>query len=104
VASYFIREFTEGDKIMECNIMIVKIGERRKKSPEVQEVLSKFGCSIKTRLGLHEAGDVCSEEGVLVLELRLLTLSEPNEDGLLVMRGRNIQQRVIRIPHSPDEC
>lgn len=54
---------------MECNIMIVKIGERRKKSPEVQEVLSKFGCSIKTRLGLHEAGSVCSEEGVLVLQL-----------------------------------
>ncbi len=54
---------------MECNIMIVKIGERRKKSPEVQEVLSKFGCSIKTRLGLHEAGDVCSEEGVLILQL-----------------------------------
>jgi len=55
---------------MECNIMIVKIGERRKKSPEVQEVLSKFGCSIKTRLGLHEANDtMCSEEGVLVLQL-----------------------------------
>ena len=54
---------------MECNIMIIKIGERRKKSPAVQEVLSKFGCSIKTRLGLHEAGDVCSEEGVLVLQL-----------------------------------
>ena len=55
---------------MECNIMIVKIGQRRKKSPEVQEVLSKFGCSIKTRLGLHEANDtVCSEEGVLVLQL-----------------------------------
>ncbi len=54
---------------MECNIMIVKIGQRRKKSPEVQEVLSKYGCSIKTRLGLHEAGEVCSEEGVLVLQL-----------------------------------
>jgi cell division protein FtsI/penicillin-binding protein 2 len=55
---------------MECNIMIVKIGERRKKSPEVQEVLSKFGCSIKTRLGLHEASEsLCSEEGVLVLQL-----------------------------------
>jgi hypothetical protein len=49
--------------------MIVKIGQRRKKSPEVQEVLSKYGCSIKTRLGLHEAGEVCSEEGVLVLQL-----------------------------------
>ncbi len=55
---------------MECNIMIVKIGERRKKSPEVQQVLSQFGCSIKTRLGLHEASEnLCSEEGVLVLQL-----------------------------------
>jgi len=54
---------------MECKIMVVKIGLRRQKSPEVQEVLSRFGCSIKTRLGLHETGDFCSEEGVLILQL-----------------------------------
>ncbi len=54
---------------MECNIMIVGIGERSKRSPKVQEVLSRFGCSIKMRLGLHEAGSVCSEEGVLILQL-----------------------------------
>ena len=51
------------------NIMAVKIGKRREDSPGVQEVLSKFGCSITVRLGLHEAGDVCSEEGVLILKL-----------------------------------
>lgn len=54
---------------MDVNIMVVKIGERRQESPKVQEVLSKFGCSIKTRLGLHETQTVCSEEGVLVLQL-----------------------------------
>ncbi len=57
---------------MACNIMIVKIGERRKKSPEVQEVLAKFGCSIKVRLGLHDTGDSgasCSDEGILILQL-----------------------------------
>jgi ribose 5-phosphate isomerase len=51
------------------NIMAVKIGARREESPKVQEVLSRFGCSIKMRLGLHEAGEVCSEEGVLILQL-----------------------------------
>jgi len=51
------------------NIMAVKIGSRREESPKVQEVLSQFGCSIKMRLGLHEAGEVCSEEGVLILQL-----------------------------------
>jgi len=54
---------------MACHIMVVKIGERRALSPKVQEVLSHFGCSIKVRLGLHEADNVCSEEGVLVLQL-----------------------------------
>jgi hypothetical protein len=54
---------------MECDIMVIKISGRHTKAPEVQEVLTKFGCSIKVRLGLHEAGDVCSEEGILVLQL-----------------------------------
>ncbi|MDD5016705.1 MAG: hypothetical protein PHO15_01235 [Eubacteriales bacterium] len=54
---------------MDDNIMIVRIGERRKNSPDVQQVLSRFGCSIKMRLGLHEAETVCSDEGLLVLQM-----------------------------------
>ncbi len=55
--------------IMDCNIMIVKIDARREKSTEVQEVLSKFGHSIKMRLGLHETVNDSSDEGVLILQL-----------------------------------
>jgi len=54
---------------MNCNIMVVKIGARREDSPKVQEVLSRFGCSIKVRLGLHETHEVCSDEGILILQL-----------------------------------
>lgn len=54
---------------MDCKIMVVKIGSRRERSPEVQEVLSKFGCSIKMRLGLHETENACSDEGLLILQL-----------------------------------
>ncbi len=54
---------------MECNIMVVKIEARREDSPKVQEVLSRFGCSIKVRLGLHETHEVCSDEGILILQL-----------------------------------
>ncbi len=55
--------------MMDCHIMVVKIGARREDSPKVQEVLSRFGCSIKVRLGLHETHEVCSDEGVLILQL-----------------------------------
>lgn len=53
----------------EYNIMAVLINHRSKKAPTVQEVLTKHGCSIRMRLGLHEAGDVCSEEGLVLLQL-----------------------------------
>lgn len=49
--------------------MAVLINHRSKKAPTVQEVFTKHGCSIKMRLGLHEAGDVCSEEGLVILQL-----------------------------------
>jgi len=51
------------------NIMAVVINHRSKKAPSVQEIFTKHGCAIKMRLGLHEAGDVCSEEGLVLLQL-----------------------------------
>jgi ribose 5-phosphate isomerase len=54
---------------MKCDIMIIQIKSRRDKAPHVQELLTQFGCSIKVRLGLHETENVCSEEGILILQL-----------------------------------
>jgi hypothetical protein len=48
----------------------VHITNRVKHVPEVQKVLTEFGCSIKTRLGLHEASaTVCSPNGLILLEM-----------------------------------
>lgn len=57
--------------MMDKHIVVgVHITDRVKHAVHVQEVLTKFGCLIKTRLGLHEAGaDVCSPNGLLILEL-----------------------------------
>ena len=56
---------------MDKHIVVgVHITDRVTHAIHVQEVLTKFGCLIKTRLGLHEAGsDLCSPNGLLVLEL-----------------------------------
>jgi hypothetical protein len=51
-------------------ILGLHIPDRMKESPMVQSVLTKFGCSIKTRLGLHEVtDDYCSTSGLMILEL-----------------------------------
>jgi transposase len=47
----------------------VQVTNRVKNALEVQEILTEFGCNIKTRLGIHELTDaVCSTIGLLILE------------------------------------
>ena len=45
----------------------IYIPEREEKSAEVQEILTRYGCSIKTRLGIHITGDTATQGGGLML-------------------------------------
>ena len=53
----------------ENNIMLIKVNHRLHQAEALQKVFSEYGCSIKTRLGLHEAGDVCANDGLIILQL-----------------------------------
>lgn len=51
-------------------ILGILITDRKKEAGEVQKILTQYGSTIKTRLGLHEVGDdTLSEEGLILLEL-----------------------------------
>jgi hypothetical protein len=51
-------------------ILGVHITGRVQHVPRVQELFTEYGCSIKTRLGLHEASEnVCSPNGLILLEM-----------------------------------
>ena len=51
-------------------IVGVHITDRVKHAVEVQNILTEYGCHIKTRLGLHELaeGDSCSPSGLVIVE------------------------------------
>ncbi len=51
------------------SIMVIRASKRRENVEALQKVLTQFGCNIKMRLGLHEAGDVCSDDGLIILQL-----------------------------------
>lgn len=52
------------------SIMAIKVIPRNSIAPKVQEILTKYGCIIHTRLGLHEASaDSCSASGLILLNL-----------------------------------
>ncbi len=59
------------EEVVDMNpIMAIKINGRTAKAPSVQEILTKYGCNIKTRVGFHETDEnQCSTDGILILQL-----------------------------------
>jgi len=50
-------------------IVGIHVQDRHGNVPNIQGVLTRYGCSIKTRLGLHEVrDDFCSTAGIILLE------------------------------------
>jgi hypothetical protein len=59
-----------GMRIQGHVIVGIHVRDRIRKVPEFQKILSKHGCAIKTRLGLHEvSGDFCDPAGLILLEM-----------------------------------
>lgn len=51
-------------------IMAISQEQRIETATKVQDVLTKYGCYIRVRLGLHDAAiDSCSPSGLILLQL-----------------------------------
>ena len=51
-------------------IIGIKVSNRLESAVSVQEILTKYGCIIKTRIGLHEEiNGRCSPKGLILLEI-----------------------------------
>ena len=78
---------------MKTTIMALTIDPRTAHAPEVQTVLTKHGCIIKTRIGLHEVQeDSCSERGLILLHVNSDSIEvEQLEDDLKDIQGITVK-------------
>ena len=78
----------------------VHITDRIKHAKSVQELLTEYGCNIKTRLGLHEVdGKSCSPNGLLILELVGETTNcQQLADKLNALEGVEVKQMIFAHP------
>jgi len=82
----------------EVRILGLMINDPTKGSDKIQSILTKYGCSIHTRLGLHDIdADYARETGLILLELtgdlqECLRL----ENELLALDGIEVQKMVFR--------
>ena len=78
----------------------VHITNRVEHSPTVQQVLTEFGCNVKTRIGLHDVNDdYCSPNGLLLIEF----VGSDDERGQLkeklsAIEGTEVQVMVFDHP------
>ncbi len=55
---------------MAKTILVILIGKRKESAVHLQQILTAWGCIIKTRLGIHDGiMENCSDAGLLILEL-----------------------------------
>ena len=82
----------------EVRILGVMINDPSKGAEKIQSILTKYGCTIRTRLGLHDIDEnYAIDTGLMLLELRgemeeYLRL----ENELLALDGVEVQKMVFR--------
>ncbi|MFH1305496.1 MAG: hypothetical protein ABIH74_03760 [Candidatus Omnitrophota bacterium] len=55
---------------MKSDILLILVNNRKEQAPNIQKLLTGWGCIIKTRLGLHGGVlDNCTDTGLIILEL-----------------------------------
>jgi len=55
---------------MEKTVLLLLIKDRKGTAVTVQKILTDWGCTIKTRLGLHDGTlDSCTNSGLVILEI-----------------------------------
>ena len=78
-------------------VLGVHVINRIKNASMVQNLFTEYGCYIRTRIGLHEVqGDVCSPNGIIVLELfGDEAKCEELRSKLAAIEGLDVQQMVF---------
>ena len=81
-------------------IVGIHVDDRIKRASDVQQLLTDYGCNIKTRIGLHEVtGQFCAGFGLILLEM----IGDPGKVKELTQKldaidGVSVQQMVFDHP------
>lgn len=53
-----------------CYIVGIRVNHRVANAGKLQDLLTKYGCNIKLRVGLHETNEnYCSDDGIIMLQV-----------------------------------
>ena len=88
---------------MMYTVVGIHVPNRFKQASEVQKVLTEYGCSIRTRVGLHEVDkEHCATNGLLLLEMygEEASLNDMMQKLKAIDRGIDVQQMIFQLKPS----
>lgn len=83
----------------ETRILGLMIRHRVKDASQMQNIFTKYGCNIKTRLGLHEVNEnMCGPSGLVLLEIVGNTVEmDSMEAEIKTVEGIELQKMVFSV-------
>ena len=73
-------------------IIGIKLTNRIELSNDFQNIISKYGCAIKTRIGLHSTcSSVCANWGIVLLEIIDTNVKNPLMQEISKLEGVKVQ-------------
>jgi hypothetical protein len=81
----------------EIRVIGIYVQNRLVEASEIQGLLTKYGCNIKTRLGLHTMEEgACAADGLIILELTgPVAECDALEAGLSACKGVKLQKMIF---------
>lgn len=77
-------------------IIGVKLSNRLESSVEFQALITNYGCSIKTRIGLHSTcSNVCAKFGIILLEVIDENIVPELKRELARLEGAKVESMVL---------
>ena len=77
-------------------ILGIKLSNRQNNSLKFQEILTEFGCTIRTRIGLHPSSDgSCHPDGIILLEIVDDKIVSDLENKLAALENLEIQKMMF---------
>jgi len=75
-------------------ILGIRVADRPNEADVVQKLLTTYGCSVRTRLGLHVPNDLTdNSEGLIILELTGDTTEmDKLENALITTSGADVKR------------
>jgi hypothetical protein len=75
----------------------IHVTNRTSQVPEVQHLLTQYGCNVKTRIGLHHVDEkTCSPGGLILLEMfGDATTCRELKTKLAALQGVDVQEMVF---------